>query len=327
MIKIQIYYNRSFYYIAFYFSSYGVNSLNLLEDLNNILQLEFKKLGYPSPKKDTHDLLTGFFNLNDKTISIKRRRVHISKELRDKEIQKPYNGYLKQIRNKFKNGKDVNPHLSKFSVKPYKKDLLLYDWGIHHLHINNEMDNKGFVERSDFILFFILNREDVYFIDVTKHKLEDRTEFSQQHLLGIVKRNWPHLLVPFKMKGITGLSPKFDDQSHSLLRSSGVATFVEVDGEVFGLMGGGISSAKTNMTHTTKADEIFRSLRKLEDNLKKRQKSLIEITNEFKIPSIETDFKLVLEDKRFYIVESYSGNKIIEVEGLFTNIFGHLKNH
>ncbi|QYF82346.1 hypothetical protein KY492_25975 [Brevibacterium sp. PAMC21349] len=301
--------------------------MDLLEDLNNILQIEFKKLGYQTQKKDTHDLLTALFNLQDKTVSIMRRSVHISNELRAKEIEKPYNDYLKQIRNKFKNGKDINPHLSTMSVKPLKKDLLLYDWGIHHLHLNNKLNDKGFIERSDYILFFVLKEDNVYFIDVTKHKLEDRTEFSQQHLLGIVKRNWAHLLEPFKAKGFPGLSEKIDDKSHSLLRNSGVATLVEVDGEVFGLIGGGISTAKTNITHTRKTQEIFRSLRSLEDNLRKRQKSLKELTSEFKIPSIEADFKLILEDKSFYIVESHSENKIIEAKGLFDQIFGHLINH
>lgn len=301
--------------------------MDLLEDLNNVLQIEFKKLGYQTQKKDTRDLLTALFNLQDKTISVKRRIVHISNELKAKEIEKPYNDYLKQIRNKFKNGKDINPHLSTMSVKPLKKDLLLYDWGIHHLHLNNKLNDKGFIERSDYILFFVLKEDDVYFIDVTKHKLEDRTEFSQQHLLGIVKRNWSHLLEPFKAKGFTGLSEKIDDKSHSLLRNSGVATLVEVDGEVFGLIGGGISTAKTNITHTRKTHEIFRSLRRLEDELRIRQKSLKELTSEFKIPSIEIDFKLIIEDKSFYIVESHSGNKIIEAEGLFDHIFGHLINH
>jgi len=305
----------------------GVNSLDLLEDLNNILQIEFEILGYQTPKKDTYHLLTALFNLQNKTVSVKRRRVHISDKLRVKDIEKPYNDYFKQIRNKFKNGKDINPYLSTMSVKPHKKDLLLYDWGIHHLHLNNKLNDKGFIERSDYILFFVLKEDDVYFIDVTKHKLEDRTEFSQQHLLGIVKRNWSHLLEPFKVRGVTGLSKKIDDKSHSLLRNLGAATLVEVDGEVFGLIGGGISTAKTNIVHTQKAHEISISLRRLEDNLRIRQKDLKEITSEFKIPSIEASFNLILEDKSFYIVESHSENKIIEAEGLFDHIFGHLINH
>jgi hypothetical protein len=304
-----------------------VDSLNLLEDLNIILQLELKKLGFQLPKKDTHDLLTALFNLQDKTVSVKRRRVHIAKELRDKEIKKPYSDYLKQIRNKFRNGKDINPYLSTMSVKPYKKDLLLYDWGIHHLHLNNNLNDKRFIERSDSILFFVLKEDDVYFIDVTKHKLEDGTEFSQQHLLKIIKKNWSFLLAPFKLEGFTGLSEKIDDKNHSLLRNSGAATLVEVDGEVFGLIGGGITTAKTNINHTTKTDKIIISLRKLEDNLKVNQRSLKEITRDFKISSIETDYQLILEDKIFYIIEIHSGNKIIQANGLFNNIFGHLVNH
>ncbi|PFD01864.1 hypothetical protein CN995_10145 [Bacillus cereus] len=301
--------------------------MDLLEDLNNILRTEFEKLGYPTPKKDTHDLLTAFFNLQDKTVRVKRRKVHISKELGAKEIEKPYNDYLKQIRNKFKNGKDINPHLSKFSMRPYKEDLLLYDWGIHHLHLNNKLDDKGFIMRSDYLLFFVLKEDDVYFIDVTKHKLEDRTEFSQQHLLRIVKRNWPHLLEPFKMSGVSGLSEKSDDKAHSSMRNSGITTPVEIDGEVFCLMGGGISTAKTNIAHTKKADDISRSLKGFENDLKIGQKECKEITSEFKIPPIETDFKLVLEDKVFYIIEINSGNKAVEAKGLFKTIFGHLINH
>lgn len=301
--------------------------MDLINDLNNILQIKIKKMGYQLAKNNTHKLLTALFNLQDKTVSAKRRRVHISKELRAKEIEQPYNGYLKQIRNKFKNGKNINPHLSTMSVKPYKKDLLLYDWGIHHLHLNNKLNDKGFIERSDYLLFFVLKEDDVYFIDVTKHKLEDRTEFSQQYLLGIMKNNWSHLLEPFKLKGITGLSEEIDDKGYSSLRNSGVATLIEVGGEVFGLIGGGISTAKTNITHTRKADEILLSLRRLEDNLRIRQKSLQEITSEYKILPIEVDFKLILEDKSFYVVESHTGNKIIKAEGLFENIFGHLINH
>lgn len=306
---------------------YGGAFMDLSRDLNYILQIEFKKLGYQTPRKDTYDLLTALFNLQDKTVNVKRRSVHISKELRSKEIEKPFDDYLKQIRNRFKNGKDINPYLSVMSVKPYKKDLLLYDWGVHHLHLGNKLNEKGFIERSDYILFFVLKENDVYFIDVTKHKLEDKTEFSQQHLLEILKRNWPYLLEPFKAKGFTVSSKKIDDKTHSLLRNSGTTIPVEVDGEIFVLVGGGISTAKTNLAHTRNINHIFRKIRELEDNLKARQESLKEITYELKIPLIETDFKLILESKAFYIVESHSENKIIEVKGLFDLVFGHLAKH
>ena len=300
--------------------------MNLLGDLNEILQIELKDLGYQIQEKDTHKLLAALFNLQDKTVSVKRREVHISKELRAKELKKPYDDYLKQIKNKFKNGKDINPHLSRWSVKPYRKDLLLYDWGIHHLHLGNKLNNKGFIERSDYILFIVLKKEDVYFIDVTEHKLDDRTEFAQQYLLGIVKRNWPHLLEHAKIKGATGLSQKFGDKGYSELRNSGATILVEVDGEAFALIGGGVTSARTSLAHMRKIDNVSGALRKLEDDLRQRQNRLKEMTSELKISSIETDFRLVLEERAFYIVESHSGNKIIKVEELFNIIFGHLVN-
>ncbi|WP_209369598.1 hypothetical protein [Priestia megaterium] len=299
--------------------------MNLLKDLNGILQAELNKLGYRQiQKKDTHNLLAALFNVQDKTVSVKRRRVYISEELKVKEVEEPYNDYLKQIRNKFKNGKDINPHLSGGSTKLYKKDPLLYDWGIHHLHLNNKLNSKGLIERSDYLLFFILKEDVVYFIDVSKHKLEDRTEFSQQYLLGIVKRNWPYLLEPFKLP--VTLSRKNDDKAHSLLRGAGIATFVDVDGEAYGLMGGGISSAKTNLTHTRKADDIIKSLRDQENILKTAKKELKDLTSEFKISPIKTDYKLILEDKSFYIVESRTGTKTIEIQGLYNSVFGHLVN-
>ena len=299
--------------------------MDLLKDLNGILQTELHKLGYQQiEKKYTHDLLTALFNVQDKTVSVKRRRVHISKELNAKEIEEPYNNYLKLIRNKFKNGKDVNPHLSGGSTKLYRKDLLLYDWGIHHLHLNDKLNSKGLIERSDYLLFFILKEDDVYFIDVTKHKLEDKTEFSQQYLLGIVKRNWSYLLDPFKIPAT--LSRKNDDKAHSSLRGGGIVTFVDIDGEAYGLMGGGISSARTNLTHTRKADDIIKSVRDQENTLKKAQKDLKHFTSEFNISAIETDYKLILEDKSFHIAESRTGTKTFEVQGLYNSVFGHLVN-
>lgn len=275
-------------------------------------------------KKDTHNLLVALFNVQDKTVSVKRRRVHISEELKDKEIEEPYNEYLKLIRNKFKNAKDINPHLSGGSTKLYKKDLLLYDWGIHHLHLNNKLNSKGLIERSDYLLFFVLKEDDVYFIDVTKHKLEDRTEFSQQYLLGIVKKNWPHLLEPFKIPAT--LSGTIDDKSYSSLRGAGIVTFANVDGEGYTLMGGGISTAKTNLTHTRKAGAIMKSLSDQEKELKMGRKELNRFTSAIKIPLMETDYKLILEDKSFYIVECHTGTKAIELPGLYNSVFGHLVN-
>ncbi|RFU70362.1 hypothetical protein D0469_07105 [Peribacillus saganii] len=296
--------------------------MDLIKDLSDILVEEYKKLGIPIQNKDTHHLLTGFFNLSDKTISPKRRTIRISKELNEKNLEEPYNEYLKQIRHKFKYGKNVNTYLSKKAFKPAQKDPLLYDWGIHHLHLNNEFSPEGFVERSDYLLFCIIKSDTVYFIDVTKHKLDDRTEFSQQKLLRIVKSNWSHLLEPFKMKGFSSLERKMTDKDYAELRHAGAMSFVEIDGEVFAMIGGGISTARTNIKHTIKADNVFRSLRDMEEHLHQIQKDLLEINLNTKLPQININYKLIQEGDSFFVIEEKSGNKVIESKSLYNVIFG-----
>ncbi len=99
---------------------------------------------------------------------------------------------------------------------------------------------------------------------------------------------------------------------------------VEIDGEVFFPMGGGISTARTNITHTRRADYIFDALRNLEHALRMRRNILKEIANEFNVSTVETDFKLTLEDQTFFVVENKLGNKVGVVKGLYNDVFGHL---
>lgn len=297
-----------------------MSSLDFLADVNKILKIELEKMGHNSVKSNTKDFLSLLFNLQKKTISIKKRTVRISKELKEKEIEEPFNSYLNQINSKFENGDDINPHMSKWSVDPLKYDLLLYDWGIHHLHLEIKFDDKGFIKRSDYILFFILKENDVYFLDVTKHKLEDGTQFSQQHLVTIVKRNWPFLLQ--RINGING--EDISDKKYSELRRYGSMSLINVDGEVFAPMGGGYSTAKTSVSNTIKSHQIIDSLRKKEKEMKHKRNNLEEITNDLRITPMKLDYKLILENKSFYIVEENTGIKLIEIEGLFETIFGHL---
>lgn len=46
-------------------------------------------------------------------------------------------------------------------------------------------------------------------------------------------------------------------KDYSETRKLGRLSFVELDGEIFGLIGGGITLARTNINHTTKTDNVF----------------------------------------------------------------------
>jgi hypothetical protein len=84
--------------------------------------------------------------------------------------------YLERIIEEIETGKDLSPRLSRGVVHGLVKggrvkanmnfgrrpdlDLLLNDWGIHHLHLPDVLDSDGFVRRNpaldmDMLLFVI----------------------------------------------------------------------------------------------------------------------------------------------------------------------------
>ncbi|HWJ77796.1 MAG TPA: hypothetical protein VNR61_06945 [Niallia sp.] len=295
--------------------------LDFISDLSEIMVQAYKEKGINPPNGDTHTLLSRYFNLKDKIIVPKIRNVKVSKELSGKVIEDYYKKCLHHIKNRFKNGKDVSIFLSKKSIKPSQKDLLLYDWGIHHLHLSMPEKGKQFVERSDYLLFLMIDDNNAYFIDVTKHKLPDGTEFSQQELLRIVKDNWPFLLEPYRLKGAISLDRKMTDKDYSEMRQAGSLSLVEIKGEVYGLIGGGITTARTNINHTTKADDIFRVLRNMETTIRENTKNLSSLLSQNGFKQIDSSFKLIVKDETFYVINESTNVKVLESKSLYDSIF------
>lgn len=295
--------------------------MDFQKDLYDILTEKYKLLEIEPPKGDLRTLLWGYININEKLIDAKKRTVKISRELRDKDLGENYNRSLKLIKNKFKNGKNVNPYLSKFAKKPTKRDLLLYDWGIHHLHLNSKINSNGYVERSDYLLFFMLDEDNVYFIDVSKHKLPDRTEFSQQNLLLIVKRNWPYLIEKYKLNSEFTIEKSYTDKEISEIRKKGAMVLTEIDGDYYGLIGGGITTARTNIQHTIKCDAVFEILEKLTEQMQINKNTLSDYPYINKKLRIEPKFKLVQEEDSFFVINEFTRMKIIESKDLYNIIF------
>lgn len=48
-------------------------------------------------------------------------------------------------------------------------ELLISDWGLHHLHLTTELEPDGFVERTDDLLFAAFTDKDAYLIGIYPH--------------------------------------------------------------------------------------------------------------------------------------------------------------
>lgn len=181
------------------------------------------------------------------------------------------NDALSAIEARFASGEDVNPYLSKTTIrndvssskKQRRTDGLWADWRIHHLHLTNIPIAPGerFSERSDWLLFVMVYEDAVAFIDVRSHN--ERDLWTQDDLLKEFIDSWPEQAEPYRVKGMRVVSgPKSSDDIKQL-RNAGITTVVEHNGEHYFGPGGGVTSAVTSTVVTRACIDVLRNTRQL----------------------------------------------------------------
>ncbi|EJL6275400.1 hypothetical protein IS636_003579 [Vibrio cholerae] len=233
--------------------------IDFLSDLSAELKIALKDSGFNVPtseqlrKQDRrsdelkdkikdyelHNLLNHFFTVYSRRVPVRKWNVHKSDKLQG-------SNKIIDIVNKLSSGDDVNTLLShrvrKLNQSKFA-DLLLSEWGIHHLHFEES--------RSDELLFIYFSEGDAYLIDILQHEHIDGSvvTWTNTDLIQVMHDNWPHLLKPFIFK-INSQSQELTIEERRTLRKRSVATTVIVnDGTEYMPMGGGYSSSK----HPTKA--------------------------------------------------------------------------
>ena len=181
------------------------------EDLRKIIEKQFDLAGVIyDAGLDVHDLATSYFQALTRTITDVPRTVHFSDAIhgslgalaREKdaavrqEVEAAW-GAVFWLRWLLSEGKNVNSFLRKRIVSgtgQNSNDGLLFDYGMHHFHLNNTTDRDGFTKRSRYLLFAVVTQKHAYFIDVRKHPKGVDLGWVRQDLMEIVNSNWPDLL-------------------------------------------------------------------------------------------------------------------------------------
>jgi len=97
------------------------------------------------------------------------------------------------------------------------QDYMLYDWGIHHFHIE-----EG---RGDQLLFAMLRGEDAYLLIIGTHG----QQFNDASILEVAHRNWPELLPQLQAISVeSNLSPT----EIGALRRNNVVYALNVGGKI-----------------------------------------------------------------------------------------------
>ena len=283
--------------------------MNLKDDLEQCLKEWFSKLSViVTPNLNAHGLLERFINTQAKLIKAKPRQVLESDVIGARRLDDGQTHALNELRRKLQRGENVCPHLNKGSMRIDFNDDLLNDWGIHHFHlsITKSDPSQFFFDRSGPVLFARIESNKVFFIDIREHGSSGEPDvFAKQELLDIMDRNWPDIAKPYILKGF-GLPNALSDNQIKKMRSSGINVIVAINGKPLASMGGGITTAGTNIMHTMKADRMLHELLGCEEELKRLKTTLASSY----YPPQNFDFKLEMQNGEF-IVKQFPEGKVV----------------
>ncbi len=280
--------------------------MDLYKDIVQIAKdvLDHYEVGY-SDLADDRAIVDRWANVQLKLIKSVPRRVaespHVARQSAPSILKA-----LPAIEAKLKNGEDINPYLSKWIFRADYTDYLFSDWGIFHLHLSNSRDGKYFMARSDSLLFMMLSQDCAYLIDIRPH--DEQFVLAQKALLEIVHTEWPHVIEPFRLKGVTGLAHELDDpDSIAKMRKAGVNVIHRIGNDFYAPMGGGITTAATSAEVTMQVDRVYYMAKHAMEHIKQEEAEIIKrIAEATGKPCASTDFHLDMTEKGFFILDRVS---------------------
>jgi hypothetical protein len=231
-------------------------------------------------QKSIGHLLIFFLNWVNRHVHPHPREVLFSEELLRNPLSETYSENLAALCDKIKSGTDLSPHLSSKIAVGYKPqdqskkknlnarkdlDMLLNDWGVHHLHLSQTMEPNGFATRSANLLFAIFMPERAYLLDILPHGA-----WGDEKLVQIAVRNWPNDELFLDLKGVLPGQSSEPEKEHVKIRAAGLSKTVKVDDTLYMSRMLGISLAETA---TRVSLETMRFLKTLKAQCEEIQKN------------------------------------------------------
>lgn len=256
---------------------------NFLDDLRANLLRSIEALGYEPPTADPSALGAAetFYRLSRRLISPTPRRCHRSDVLRQRALPAWQARAVLEITGRLDRGEDVQRFLSrqtKDGAAQTKHDLLLNDWGVHHLHLGSELGSTapeadGYVTRSNALLYVYVRPRDAYLLDVKDHQA-----FEDLDLVEILHANWPDVLEPYRCPEVVELhSPVQSPSDRKKFRKVGITTAVQAqDGTVYVPPGGGYMGSGASTHASIHAIRLLGRARQLASCCEQREESIRE---------------------------------------------------
>jgi hypothetical protein len=140
-------------------------------------------------------------------------------------------------------------------------DLLLNDWGVHHLHLSTIVEEDGFVERTGPLLFAVLKSDQAFLIDIVEHG-----GWTRDRVIEIMATDWPNDNLVWELKGIIPPRRRLSEVDRKSIRNSHSSSIFEIAGKAY-MPAGGLTTAGTSTVTTATVQRLLRKLKWLEGQL------------------------------------------------------------
>jgi len=197
------------------------------------------------------------------------RSVRVAAELEQSPKRQAHVAALTAIEQKIAAGEEINSHLSTRVAQPVggdpakapseraDRDLLLAEWGVHHLHLSTEMGKNRFTKRTREVLFVVFREADAYLLGIYDHPSHDN--WAAQEIFAVMVRNWPDEGLAVQSRTAVGPSQDFSDDERLELRGA-VNLALFIDGTVYFPAGFGLSLDGTPMRVVQAAQQVMWAL-------------------------------------------------------------------
>lgn len=163
---------------------------------------------------------------------------------------------------KARKGESLCPYLSTRITDASFNDLLLNDWGIHHLHLGASYVEGRFVERTEHVLFVIATDEALFKLDVLAHQ---PTPWTCKRLISIIHCNWPELIAACRIVDAVGVESIPSEREAGALRKAGINSMLQMeDGTIYVPPGGALTTSGQSVDVVQNSNRLFRLVDRLE---------------------------------------------------------------
>lgn len=237
--------------------------INLWNDYIALLRSHLNSSGFVvSGEMSDEDVFISFFNWQKRKVQPVRRKIYKSRKF---NCPAQFSNALTNIIDCITTGGDITPYLSKRIEWLNYSDPMLNDWGIHHLHLGDNIDSTGFIERTGPLLFVKFTADSAYLVNIYAHNAWEKLDIVE-----IIHSNWPEIIAQYKVENVIGLAFTPNDEDVKALRKCNMNTMLQLkDGTVYAPIGRGYMSNGTAMDVMQELTNTRRILRKAEDEVKK----------------------------------------------------------